>query len=84
MCSPQAMENVAAAMTRRGALDTHGIDPGHDSTFPVHIETFSAGKHGLENIAQLGAVHPSRMTIIIGAPKHRGGSGGPARLFAVA
>jgi kynurenine formamidase len=65
-------------------VDTHGIDPGHDSTFPVHIETFSAGKHGLENIAQLGRVHPARMTIIIGAPKHRGGSGGPARLFAVA
>ena len=65
-------------------VDTHGIDPGHDSTFPVHIETFSAGKHGLENIAQLANVHPARTTIIIGAPKHSGGSGGPARLFAVA
>ena len=65
-------------------VDTHGIDPGHDSTFPVHIETFSRGKHGLENIAQLGSVRPDGMTIIIGAPKHQGGSGGPARLFAVA
>jgi kynurenine formamidase len=65
-------------------VDTHGIDPGHDSTFPVHIATFSEGKHGLENIANLGNVHPARMTIIIGAPKHRSGSGGPARLFAVA
>lgn len=65
-------------------VDTHGIDPGHDSSFPVHIETFSAGKHGLENIAQLGSVRRDGMTIIIGAPKHRGGSGGPARLFAVA
>jgi kynurenine formamidase len=65
-------------------VDTHGIDPGRDATFPVHIETFSAGKHGLENIAQLANVHPARTTIVIGAPKHRGGSGGPARLFAVA
>ena len=65
-------------------VDTHGIDPGRDATFPVHIQTFSAGKHGVENIARLARVHPARMTIIIGAPKHRGGSGGPARLFAVA
>jgi kynurenine formamidase len=65
-------------------VDTHGIDPGHDSTFPVHIETFRHGKHGVENIANLATVHPARMTVIIGAPKHRGGSGGPARLFAVA
>jgi kynurenine formamidase len=65
-------------------VDTHGIDPGHDASFPVHIATFSRGKHGLENIAQLGNVRPDGMTIIIGAPKHRSGSGGPARLFAVA
>jgi kynurenine formamidase len=65
-------------------VDTHGIDPGHDATFPVHIATFSEGKHGVENIANLATIHPARMTVIIGAPKHQGGSGGPARLFAVA
>lgn len=64
-------------------VDTHGIDPGHDATFPVHIATFSEGKHGLENVANLGSVHPARMTVFIGAPKHAGGSGGPARVLAV-
>lgn len=65
-------------------VDTHGIDPGQDATFPVHIAAFSEGKHGVENIANLGTVHPARMTIFIGAPKHVGGSGGPARVIAVA
>lgn len=65
-------------------VDTHGIDPGRDATFPVHIATFSEGKHGVENIAKLGTVHPARMTVFIGAPKHEGGSGGPARVIAVA
>ncbi|HEU4541293.1 MAG TPA: cyclase family protein [Jiangellaceae bacterium] len=64
-------------------VDTHGIDPGHDATFPVHIATFSEGKHGLENVANLGDVHPARMTVFVGAPKHQGGSGGPARVLAV-
>jgi kynurenine formamidase len=82
---PEAAEFLLAERDFVGlGVDTHGIDPGHDATFPVHIATFSEGKHGIENIANLGTIHPARMTIIIGAPKHRGGSGGPARLFAVA
>jgi len=28
-------------------------------------------------------VHPALMTVFIGAPKHEGGSGGPARVLAV-
>lgn len=67
-----------------GIVDTHGIDPGQDSTFPVHIATFSEGKHGMENIASLASVHPARMTVFIGAPKHEGGPGEPARVLAVA
>lgn len=43
-------------------MDTHGIDSGYDSSLPVHIETFSQGKHGLENIAHLASVHPAKMT----------------------
>jgi kynurenine formamidase len=41
------------------------------------------GRFGIECLANLDKVPAAGATIVIGAPKHRGGSGGPARIFAL-
>jgi kynurenine formamidase len=65
-------------------VDTLSLDLG-TSTAPVaHLAVLGAGKYGVEVIANLAAVPPAGATIIVGAPKHLGGTGGPVRLFAVA
>jgi kynurenine formamidase len=42
-----------------------------------------SNRFGIENLANLDQVPASGATLVIGAPKHRGGSGGPARIFAM-
>ena len=51
--------------------------------FAAHLTFLPAGKYGLELMANLDDVPPAGATLIVGAPKHQGGSGGPARVFAV-
>ncbi len=43
-----------------------------------------AAKYGVELLANLGAVPPAGAMVVVGGPKHRGASGGPVRVFAVA
>lgn len=38
---------------------------------------------GIENIANLDKVSAAAATLVIGAPQHKGGTGGPARIFAL-
>jgi len=38
---------------------------------------------GIENIANLDKVPASGATLVVGAPKHKGRSGGPCRIFAM-
>ena len=67
-------------------VDTLSLDTGISSFrggYPAHLTFLPAGKYGLELMANLNAVPPSGATLIVGAPKHQGGSGGPARVFAV-
>ena len=64
-------------------VDTLSLDAGSAQKFVAHLALLGAGKYGVELIANLGRVPPSGATIIVGAPKHRGASGGPARVFAV-
>jgi kynurenine formamidase len=65
------------------AVDTLSLDIGASTTYEAHTVLLGAGKYGLENVANLAHVPPSGATIIVGAPKHEGGSGGPARLIAL-
>jgi kynurenine formamidase len=65
------------------ASDTLSIDIGASQTFDTHYSWLPAGRFAIENIANLDRVPAAGATLVIGAPNHRGGSGGPARIFAM-
>lgn len=51
--------------------------------FAAHVTVLGAGKYGVENLAKLGTIPPKGVTIVVGAPKHAGASGGPTYVFAI-
>ncbi len=65
------------------AVDTLSLDHGPSADFATHYAWLPTGRFGIENIANLDRVPAAGATLIIGAPKHKGGSGGPARIFAM-
>lgn len=73
--------------------DQIGVDTGlnfgvpHFSkgSFPFHVRGLQRGWKSLENLANtdlLAQAKPGSCTLFVGALKHIGGSGGPARIFA--
>jgi kynurenine formamidase len=64
-------------------VDTLSLDAASAQQFVAHLALLGAGKYGVELLANLNTVPPSGATIIVGAPKHEGASGGPARVYAV-
>ncbi|MEZ5881095.1 MAG: cyclase family protein [Nitratireductor sp.] len=72
-------ETSAAGM----AVDTLSLDYGISGDFATHYAWLPAGRWGLECLANLDNVPATGATLIVGAPKHRGGTGGPARVFAM-
>ncbi|MEM9582544.1 MAG: cyclase family protein [Pseudomonadota bacterium] len=65
------------------AVDTLSLDHGPSADFATHYAWLPTGRFGIENIANLDRLPAAGATIMIGAPKHKGGSGGPARIFAM-
>ena len=65
------------------AVDTLSLDHGMSQDFASHYAWLPTNRWGIENLANLDNVPAVGATIIVGAPKHRGGSGGPARIFAM-
>ena len=65
------------------AVDTLSLDHGASTTFDVHYQWLPSGRFGIENIANLDKVPAAGATLVVGAPKIRGGTGGPARIFAM-
>jgi kynurenine formamidase len=63
-------------------VDTLSLDPGNSKDFAVHNSWLPSGRYGIENMANLDAVPAKGATIFVGAPKHIGGTGGPARVLA--
>ena len=72
-------ETNAVAM----AVDTLSLDYGPSADFATHYAWLPQNRYGIECLANLGAVPASGATLVVGAPKHKGGSGGPARIFAL-
>ncbi|AZV77997.1 twin-arginine translocation signal domain-containing protein [Parasedimentitalea marina] len=72
-------ETTAAAM----AVDTLSLDHGMSTDFATHYAWLPAGRYGIENLAGLTQVPEAGATLVVGAPTHKGGSGGPARIFAM-
>ena len=64
-------------------VDTLSLDAGAAQKFVAHLAILGAGKYGVELMANLGHVPPSGATVIVGAPKHDGATGGPARVLAL-
>ena len=65
------------------ASDTLSLDIGASTTFETHFRWLPSGRRGLECVANLGALPPVGATLIVGAPKRRGGTGGPSRVLAL-
>lgn len=63
-------------------VDTLSLDTSSSRTHGAHVAALGAGKYGVECLANLGALPPVGATVVVGAPKHRGGSGGPCRVLA--
>lgn len=64
-------------------VDTLSLDPGNSADFAVHYSWLPGGRYGIENLANLDQLPAKGATIFVGAPKHKGGTGGPARVMAV-
>ena len=65
------------------AVDTLSLDHGPSPDFATHHAWLGQGRWGLEGVANLDKVPVAGATVFVGAPKHQGGSGGPARVIAV-
>lgn len=65
------------------AVDTLSLDHGPSPDFAVHYAWLPTGRWGLECVANLEALPASGATLIVGAPKVKGASGGPTRVFAM-
>ena len=88
MHAPGFSEPAAAFLARERdivgvGIDTLSLDIGAATKFVAHLALLGAGKYGIELMANLTMVPPSGATIVVGAPKHEGGSGGPVRLLAL-
>jgi kynurenine formamidase len=81
--SKAATDMLAAMDVACIAVDTLSLDPGNSADFAVHFSWLPGGRYGIENIAGLDGVPATGATIFVGAPKHKGGTGGPARVMAV-
>ncbi|HTV69033.1 MAG TPA: cyclase family protein [Rhizobiaceae bacterium] len=77
-----AINKLLETSTKAIAVDTLSLDFGASPDFIVHNTWLPAGRYGIEGIANLDAVPVKGATIVVGAPKIRGGTGGPARVFA--
>jgi len=65
------------------AVDTLSLDFGISGEFATHYTWLPANRWGIENMANLANVPANGATLVVGAPKHRGGSGGPCRVIAM-
>ena len=88
--SPGFSEEAAKFLVQQrdivgAGVDTVSLDKGAaQAPLGAHLAFLGAGKYGLELMANLGRVPPAGATVIVGAPKHEGGTGGPVRVLAVA
>jgi kynurenine formamidase len=84
---PGFRPDVVPILLERGAagvaVDTLSLDNGSSRDFAFHLAWLGAGRWGLECAANLGALPPTGATIVAGAPRIAGGTGGPGRALAL-
>lgn len=80
----EAVQYLAENSTAVGiAVDTLSLDYGISPDFATHYAWLGSGHWGLEGAANLDQLPARGATLVVGAPKVRGGTGGPARVFAL-
>jgi kynurenine formamidase len=83
---PHRGDADAAGGDRRAvcmAVDTLSLDHGPSADFATHYAWLPAGRYGIECLAGLDLMPAAGATLMVGAPKVRGGTGGPARVMAL-
>jgi len=80
--SKEATDLLAEIGVGSIAVDTLSLDPGNSKDFAVHNSWLPGGRYGIENVNNLDMLPAKGATVFVGAPKHRGGTGGPARVMA--
>lgn len=63
------------------ASDTLSLDHGPSADFATHYAWLPTNRWGIECLANLDAVPEAGATLVVGAPKIVGGTGGPCRVF---
>ncbi|MDO7895923.1 cyclase family protein [Pseudomonas citrulli] len=63
-------------------IDTHGVDPGQDTTFASNRGVLQRGGIILECLAHLDQLPPTGSTLVIGVLRLEAGSGSPASVLA--
>lgn len=82
--APDAAQWLMTERTVAGiAVDTLSLDHGASKDFRTHYLWLPSGRWGLENVAGLDRVPPAGATLVVGAPKIKDATGGPARLIAL-
>jgi kynurenine formamidase len=81
--SKAATDMLAGLDVASIGVDTLSLDPGNSADFAVHFSWLPGGRFGIENLAGLDQLPAAGATVFIGAPKHKTGTGGPARVMAV-
>jgi kynurenine formamidase len=66
------------------AVDSLSLDYGPSPDFATHYAWLPTGRWGLEAVANLGQLPARGAMLVVGAPKIRGATGGPCRVFAFA
>ncbi|MBD9596901.1 cyclase family protein [Ensifer sp. ENS05] len=79
----EAVHQLLDTSAKAIAVDTLSLDYGKSEDFAVHSTWLPAGRYGIECLANLASLPAAGATIIVGAPKVKGGSGGPARVLAL-
>ncbi|WP_120497197.1 cyclase family protein [Kiloniella sp. EL199] len=65
------------------ASDSLSLDYGQSADFASHYAWLPTNRWGIECLANLDMVPAKGATLVVGSPKHRGGTGGPSRIFAM-
>ncbi|MEM6309532.1 MAG: cyclase family protein [Pseudomonadota bacterium] len=74
------MEETGAVVM---AVDTLSLDHGPSADFATHYAWLPSNRYGIENLKGLDQVPAAGATLVVGAATHKGGTGGPCRIFAL-
>ena len=81
--SKEAAQYLVDKKVKAIGLDTPSLDPGISSDFWAHRIILGANIYGIENIANLQSVPSVGAELIVAPMKIEGGSGAPARVYAI-